>query len=124
MNPLEPEAAARPRAPGPRIAIWRLMLGFAVAPLIACALMLSGEAPEGGQIGFILVFAALGAYPPALLFGVPALLLLRRQLRPRFITVALVGGSLRQPGPFCCSAWRQALVSPRSGRTSLTEMVI
>ena len=38
------------------------------------------------------LFAFFGAYPAALIFGVPAFLILRRRLKPRVINCVLVGG--------------------------------
>ena len=75
--------------------LWRLALGFLLAPLVPAALLpgiLYGEPLAIVEGGYIVVAGLFFAYPPALLLGVPAYLLLRRRVRPSAVAVAIVGG--------------------------------
>lgn len=40
------------------------------------------------------IYAVVGAYPPALLLGIPAYLMLRRHFAPRPLSCAIVGGGV------------------------------
>ena len=82
----------------PRPKLWRLVLGFLLAPLVpaaAWAFALSGLSFDWTSImgaAAFLYFVAVPAYATAALIGVPVYLLLRRRLRPRLATVAALGG--------------------------------
>lgn len=77
---------------------WRLILGFAIAPLIAsttlaCIISLYAGLPNFltrvAQIAWIC--ALFGGYPATIVFGVPAYLVLRRRVAPSVINCSLVG---------------------------------
>jgi hypothetical protein len=75
---------------------WRLALGFLVAPLVPAALWLMPGLWHGTPItsfgSQVMLVVIYGPYPATALLGLPAYLMLRRRLSPRFITVALAGG--------------------------------
>src|SRR5262245_36854526 len=75
---------------------WRVALGFLVAPLVPAALWALAGVWRGlslaAYVPSVILIALYGAYPVAVLLGVPAYFLLRCQLRPRLITIALAGG--------------------------------
>jgi len=80
----------------PQPKLWRVALGFLMAPLVPAALWLlpglwygTPVASFGSQVMLVTFY---GPYPAIVLLGVPAYLLLRRRLSPRLITVALAGG--------------------------------
>lgn len=68
---------------------WRVLLAFAVVPLIASAGMASVHPLYAGLPDFLdriarttITYSIFGAYPSALILGVPAYFLLRRRLQP------------------------------------------
>lgn len=74
----------------------RLALGFVLAPL-APALLISTSSlfdgkDNGSYLKTVMLFAFFGGYPAALVIGLPALLILKRWLRPRLAWAILVGG--------------------------------
>ena len=76
--------------------IWRIALAFLIAPLVPAAVApiatIFDGLPNGSYLRTVALFALFGAYPATIIFGVPALLILRRRLKPRFVYVALAGG--------------------------------
>ena len=90
--------AARERtAPPPRPPAWRVVAAFVVAPG-AAALVMAAATPlyAGLDPGERLwrsaaTFAAFGAYPAALVLGVPACFLLRGRLAPSLVNCASAG---------------------------------
>lgn len=107
--------------PTPRF--WRVALGFVLAPLVPA--MLFGLL-DPGLIGL----AAMLAYPSAILFGLPAYIVLRRLLRPRLLAIAVVGG-LVAIAPFvvltifpsAIEASSNDCVSVKAGHTTLCGTV-
>ncbi|WP_300579222.1 hypothetical protein [Phenylobacterium sp.] len=73
----------------------RLILAFLIAPLAPSALAatwtLFDGVDNGGYLQWLRLFA-LVAYPTALVFGAPAYFLLRNRVKPRLVSVALMGG--------------------------------
>ena len=77
--------------------LWRLALAFIVVPGAAALLMAILQPLYAGLsnywdrvFGTALVYAVVGAYPSAIVLGVPAYLLLRNRLRPTLINCAVV----------------------------------
>lgn len=74
----------------------RLLAAFAIAPLVPALLVSTPSLfDEGGlssYVRWVALFALVGGYPAALLFGLPALLVLKRWLRPRLVWAVLAGG--------------------------------
>lgn len=77
---------------------WRLALAFIVVPGAAALLMAILQPLYAGLssywdrvFGTALVYAVVGAYPAAIVLGVPAYLLVRNRLRPTIINCAMVG---------------------------------
>lgn len=76
----------------------RLAFGFLLAPLVPTVLyvlwdLISTDWFTGQRfLGWVMLIAIYGAVPSALILGVPAYFILRRYLKPRFITFVLVGG--------------------------------
>jgi hypothetical protein len=71
---------------------WRVALAFAVAPIPS---ILVFTLIENGFQGFgrgIYLIAALGAYPPLLLLGLPLYVLLHREVRPRLALTCILAG--------------------------------
>jgi len=82
------------------------VLAFILAPL-APALLISlptsfDGLDNGGLLKTVAMFALFGGYPATLIFGVPALLILKRWLRPRLMWLMLAGG-LVASAPVACS---------------------
>jgi len=78
---------------------WRIWLGFLVAPAVGALIMgLLAPAYDGlptfGErlIATVKIYALIGAYPTALLFGVPAYFMARRHFPARPLPCAFVGG--------------------------------
>ena len=77
---------------------WRLVLGFAIAPLIASVTLACIMPLYAGLPNFLTrvaqtawIYALFGGYPPTIVLGVPAYLVLRRRVAPSVINCALVG---------------------------------
>lgn len=77
---------------------WRLALAFMIVPGAAAFAMAVQQPLYAGLPDFwdrvvrtALINAVVGAYPAALVLGVPAYLLLRRRLRPTVLNCAAVG---------------------------------
>jgi hypothetical protein len=91
-----------PRMARPRPRLWRVILGFLVAPLAGGVCYTAIEAliswPSGASLGeaarTLTALTLYGGYPIALVVGVPAYLALRRLLRPRPLVAALAGGAV------------------------------
>jgi len=70
---------------------WRILLAFAVVPLIASAGMASmqpgfaGLPPLERIARTTIVYAFFGAYPAVLILGIPAYFLLRPRLQPSLL---------------------------------------
>ena len=75
--------------PRPRPKVWRLLLGFLLAPLAPAVLL---SLIESGNLSIVPVTLMYGGYPPAILLGVPAYFLLRNHLQPHFWLAMLAGG--------------------------------
>ena len=79
---------------------WRVLLGFVVAPAIAALLMATlMPAYDGLPMPERIwksaqIYTLVGAYPSALIFGLPAYLLLRRHLDPTIVKCMSVGASV------------------------------
>lgn len=76
----------------------RVFLAFVVAPALAafvfaCYCPLYSGLPDLADriLETFYVYLVVGAYPPSLLFGLPAYLLLRNRLRPTPLNCAIVG---------------------------------
>ena len=84
------------KLPTPRL--WRVALGFLVAPLAGgaaiSAMALADASPLSDAFSFAALAVLYGGYPPALVLGIPAYLALRRRVRPRPATLALAGGTI------------------------------
>lgn len=67
-----------------------------IAPLLPSALAatttLFDGLPNGSYLQWVTLFAVLGGYPATLIFGLPAFLILRSRLEPRFLYVTIAGG--------------------------------
>lgn len=79
---------------------WRILLAFAVVPLIASAGMASLQ-PGFAGLPFLeriarttFVHAVFGAYPSVLILGVPAYLLFRRRLQPSLLNCVWVAAAV------------------------------
>lgn len=77
---------------------WRVALGFVVAPGVASVLMAAFEIVQrdaanlpGYLWGLSVLVAAVGAYPAALILGIPAYLTLRHRAAPRMPYCAITG---------------------------------
>jgi hypothetical protein len=108
---------------GRRLHPARVILGFLIAPLAGAAffavlaMAIPGFNPLESlrdAVGFVLLIAMYGAYPPALLLGVPAYFVLRNWVAPKLHTTALVGGVI------ACIPWLWAMYWPglRAGVSS------
>jgi hypothetical protein len=109
---------------------WRVALGFLVAPLVPAALWLLPGLLYGATAAsygsFVILIAVYAAYPPTLLLGLPTYFVLRRWIRPRFMTILLVAGLiaavpwsallLMLPNPQ--DAWTGACHTVVDGRTT------
>ena len=75
---------------------WRIMAAFLIAPIIPAALYAALLAGPWGPtyLGALKMVAVFGAYPAAILFGVPAYLVLKRRVKPSFLSLCLVGGAV------------------------------
>ena len=77
--------------------------GFLIGPLAGVAVITAWFGTELGGGAGAFVATAIGAailgYAQALIFGVPAYLILRRRLRPR-LSYAALGGGLAASAPF------------------------
>ena len=78
---------------------WRLALAFIVVPGAAALVMALQQPLYAGLPDFwervfrtAVINAVVGAYPAALVLGVPAYLLFRKRLRPTALNCAAVGG--------------------------------
>jgi hypothetical protein len=78
--------------------IWRVALAFIVAPGAAALLMAVAMPAYAGLPSWservwrsAQTFSALGAYPTAIVFGLPAYFMLRRHLSARLVGCVLVG---------------------------------
>ena len=82
----------------------RLLAAFALAPLVPAVLIstpsLFDERSFSSFMRLVTLYALFGGYPVALLFGLPALLFLKRWLRPRLIWTVLAG-ALVATAPWC-----------------------
>lgn len=71
-------------------------MAFIGAPLLPAAIVstytLFDGIPNGSYLKTVVLFALFGGYPAALVFGVPALLILRRWLEPKFLYIVVAGG--------------------------------
>jgi hypothetical protein len=77
---------------------WRIVVGFVAAPALAaaaysCALpACDGISNLYQRVFMTFVMCCLfGAYPTAIVFGIPTFFLLRKRLRPTLISCALAG---------------------------------
>jgi len=80
---------------------WRVAAAFILVPalaalLVAIAIPLYAGLPNMAERVWrsALVYSLFCAYPPALLFGVPAYFMLRRQFKLRLVNCAIVGGAI------------------------------
>ena len=75
---------------------WRFVAAFTLAPLVPAALFATTTLWDGLEnatyLHLLLLTALLGAYPPALVLGLPALLILRGRVKPSLAAIALTGG--------------------------------
>lgn len=75
---------------------WRIALAFVIAPLVpsamAAATTLFDGLPNGSYPQWVALFVLFGGYPATLVFGLPAFLILRSRLQPRFLYVTFAGG--------------------------------
>jgi hypothetical protein len=86
-----------PKSPHTQPPVWRVAAAFAIAPL-AASLVYALMAPAyaglprfSDRVIRTAMVYLFGAYPQSLLLGVPALLALRKRLRPTPVTCGLVG---------------------------------
>lgn len=79
-----------------RPSVWRLTLAFLIAPAVPAAILAaiywSDTPSEASYIDRFRMVAIIGAYPPALAIGVPALLILRNRVEPSVLILAVIGG--------------------------------
>jgi hypothetical protein len=75
--------------PSSRPKAWRVLLGFLLAPLMPAILFSLIASGDLSTVSAALIF---GGYPPAIVLGVPAYLLLRNRLSPHFWLAMLAGG--------------------------------
>jgi hypothetical protein len=79
---------------------WRVALGFIIAPAFAALLMAAwlpgydGLPPAQAFWNSAWLYAAIGAYPPAILLGVPAYFALRRRVAPTLTNCTLAGAAI------------------------------
>ncbi len=80
------------------IPLWRLILGFLIAPLVAALAIAIIQPAYDGLDSYsdriyrtTIAFAVFGGYPWALLFGIPAYFALRNRARASVLNCALVG---------------------------------
>ena len=76
---------------------WRVALAFLIAPAFGALLMaVFAAAAESFETLWrtTLLIAAIGAYPPAILFGIPAYFVLRRHWGANPIGCGLVGAAI------------------------------
>ncbi len=76
---------------------WRRILGaFSLAPLVPALLastpVLLDEGSFSSFARWAMIYALIGGYLPTILFGLPALVVLKRWLRTRLIWTVLTGG--------------------------------
>jgi hypothetical protein len=74
--------------------LWRVILAFAIAPAFAALLMAVFSAPTDTFESLwrtTFIIAVVGAYPPAIFFGIPAYLMLRRHFNARPVSCGIVG---------------------------------
>jgi hypothetical protein len=69
--------------------IWRVALGFLLAPLIAA---LAFSLFEDHSLNVVVPAAMYGGYPAAIVLGIPAYVLLHGTMQPRFWVLMIVGG--------------------------------
>ena len=84
---------------------WRRLLpAFALAPLVPALLIsmpsLLDERSFSSFVRLATLYALIGGYLPTILFGLPALFVLRRWLRPRLIWTVLAS-ALVATAPWC-----------------------
>lgn len=76
--------------------VWRIIPAFILAPAVPAFLHASGTLYDGIPNGSYLKTATatliVGGYLPALLVGLPLLLVLKGRVRPSFLTVTACGG--------------------------------
>ncbi len=74
----------------------RTIAAFLIAPLIPA--ILSAAYTSGYDVGEFFVslylICLVGAYPPAILIGLPIYFLLRKNVRPTLISVVMIGASI------------------------------
>jgi hypothetical protein len=87
-----------------QLTIWRVAAAFIAAPVapaaaFAFAMPMYGSLPDLSERIWwtFLPVLLVGGYPPTLIFGVPAFLVLRRKLQPTFLTCSLVGALVASP---------------------------
>ena len=81
--------------------LWRVAAAFVLVPGLA-ALSIALAAPLYAGLPSIteriwrsaVAYGLFGAYPPAIVFGVPAYFALRRRFEPRFTNCAIVGATV------------------------------
>ncbi|MBB2961189.1 hypothetical protein [Methylobacterium sp. R2-1] len=83
------------RAPAP---LWRIIAAFSIAPGAAALLMALSKPEKYAGLHPIdqvwrtaRMYALFGAYPAAVMLGIPAFLMLRKKLHPSPVNCALVG---------------------------------
>ncbi len=69
--------------------IWRVALGFLLAPLIAA---FAFSLIEDHSLAVVVPAALYGGYPAAIVLGIPAYVLLRGAMQPRFWVLMIMGG--------------------------------
>ena len=81
--------------------IWRLAIAFVIVPAVAALAMAIQQPLYAGLPDFwdrvfrtAVVNAVVGAYPAALVLGVPAYLVFRKRLRPTVLNCSVVGAAV------------------------------
>jgi hypothetical protein len=95
---------------------WRLVLGFLFAPFVPAVVF---SIMQWGGLGGILPVLIYGAYPAAIVLGIPAYFLLRHWVGPRLVTIMLVGGVI------AALPWLMLFLLPQSGsvRSEINDCV-
>lgn len=75
---------------------WRLALAFLIAPILPALLFAEwewrGSQSTATLFDRFMLVSILGAYPAAILCGIPALVILRKRVKPTLLAIALAGG--------------------------------
>lgn len=101
---------------------WRVVLGFLLAPALAAILIASWFSAFDGRMPLperivrsAKIYAIVGAYPSAVICGVPAYLILRRHLAPSILNCMAAGAAVAALPLFVISLLSSGLVKDSLG---------